>query len=101
MADAGVLYSLCVVYHNKRRLYLFIDRALAEPDADPFARMSEIATATEIVPRQALSVPVRALLWAAGFALAFWLCIQWTATTPVHNDFTQNVWLPSRLALDG
>jgi hypothetical protein len=27
--------------------------------------------------------------------------LQWGAGTGVHNDFTQNVWLPSRLVLDG
>ena len=62
--------------------------------------MTETA-ATEVEPRQALGVPVRAALWVASFAVVFWLCVQWTATTTLHNDFTQNVWLPSRLVLDG
>ena len=27
--------------------------------------------------------------------------LQWGAGTGVHNDFTQNVWLPSHLVLNG
>lgn len=51
--------------------------------------------------RQLSSVPVRAGLWIAGFLFALWLCLQLGAGISVHNDFTQNVWLPSRLVLDG
>jgi hypothetical protein len=46
-------------------------------------------------------LPVRLAAWGLGFVLAFWLMLQWGAGTGVHNDFTQNVWLPSRLVLDG
>jgi hypothetical protein len=46
-------------------------------------------------------VALRALGWLAGFALAFWLMSAWGQGASVHNDFTQNVWLPSRLLLDG
>lgn len=38
------------------------------------------------------------VLWTLGFALALALCLHWD--TGVKNDFTQNVWLPSRLVLD-
>lgn len=44
---------------------------------------------------------VRALLWGVGLVVALWLCTIWGAGTTVHNDFTQNVWLPARLVLDG
>src|SRR5262249_23668016 len=43
----------------------------------------------------------RVLLWLGGFLVALLVCWQWGTTTSVHNDFTQNVWLPSRLLLDG
>lgn len=39
--------------------------------------------------------------WAVGFGLALWLMVAWGASTGVNNDFTQNVWLPSRLVLNG
>lgn len=39
--------------------------------------------------------------WFAGFLLALWLALQWGQGTGVRNDFTQNVWLPSHLLLDG
>lgn len=48
-----------------------------------------------------LAPPVRLAAWLLGALLAFWLCLQWGASMSVHNDFTQNVWLPSRLVLDG
>ncbi|HKP51826.1 MAG TPA: glycosyltransferase family 87 protein [Chloroflexia bacterium] len=51
--------------------------------------------------RAALSKPVRLALWALGFCAVLGLTWQWSAGTGVHNDFTQNVWLPSRLVLDG
>jgi Glycosyltransferase family 87 len=41
------------------------------------------------------------LAWAVGFGLALWLMLAWGAGTGVNNDFTQNVWLPSRLVLNG
>jgi hypothetical protein len=43
----------------------------------------------------------RSAIWAATFLLALWLMLQWGEGTGVHNDFTQNVWLPSHLLLDG
>jgi hypothetical protein len=43
----------------------------------------------------------RAAVWLAGFVVAFLLMWQWGMGTGVHNDFTQNVWLPSHLLLDG
>jgi hypothetical protein len=46
-----------------------------------------------------LPLPLRLAAWTAAFLLAFWLMLQWNTT--VVNDFTQNVWLPSRLVLDG
>jgi hypothetical protein len=45
--------------------------------------------------------PVRLALWGLGFVVAFWLMLMWGVDTGVYNDFTQNVWLPSRLLLDG
>lgn len=48
-----------------------------------------------------LRVPARVALWVGGALIALWLMLQWGATTPVNNDFVQNVWLPSRLVLDG
>src|SRR5439155_9575633 len=48
-----------------------------------------------------LAAPARASLWVVGALLALSLSMQWSAVTGVHNDFTQNVWLPSRLVLDG
>lgn len=44
---------------------------------------------------------LRLTAWVVGFLLALWLALQWGVNTGVHNDFTQNVWLPSRLVLDG
>lgn len=49
----------------------------------------------------ALGTPARAALWIGGFVLALLFCLQWGQSTSVHNDFTQNVWLPSRLLLQG
>ena len=46
-------------------------------------------------------MPVRLVAWAVAFIVALLLMLQWGASTGVHNDFTQNVWLPSRLILDG
>ncbi|MEO8288976.1 MAG: glycosyltransferase 87 family protein [Chloroflexota bacterium] len=48
-----------------------------------------------------LPLPVRLGLWAAAFVLALILALQWGGGTGVHNDFTQNVWLPARLVLNG
>ena len=44
---------------------------------------------------------MRLALWGTGFIVALWLAWQWGVGTGVHNDFTQNAWLPSRLVLDG
>src|SRR5436305_12304585 len=55
----------------------------------------------EAAPRSGLAAPIRAALWLGGLALALWLSFQWGQTTSVHNDFTQNVWLPARLLMDG
>jgi glycosyl transferase family 87 len=46
-------------------------------------------------------IAMRVLGWLAAFVLALWLMLAWGNGTGVHNDFTQNVWLPSRLLLDG
>jgi hypothetical protein len=48
-----------------------------------------------------MSVPVRLTLWALSFCVALALMWQWSTRAGVHNDFTQNVWLPARLVLDG
>lgn len=48
-----------------------------------------------------LPLALRLGLWAAAFALALVLALQYGETSGVHNDFTQNVWLPARLVLDG
>ncbi len=49
----------------------------------------------------ALSPGLRIVLWSGGMALALLLMLLWGQTTSPHNDFAQNVWLPSRLLLDG
>ncbi|MDQ6694711.1 MAG: DUF2029 domain-containing protein [Chloroflexota bacterium] len=46
-------------------------------------------------------VPVRPFLWAVGFLCALWAFLQLGAGVGVHNDFTQNVWLPARLLMEG
>ncbi len=51
--------------------------------------------------RDSLLLPVRFALWVGGFLMALWLAWQWGMGAGAHNDFTQNVWLPSRLVLDG
>src|SRR4051794_38844742 len=61
--------------------------------------MSQVSTATPT--RVTFAAPVRALLWVGGLALALAISFAWSAGTSVHNDFAQNVWLPSRLLLDG
>ncbi len=48
-----------------------------------------------------LQLPVRLLLWGLAFCAALLLAWQWGLGTGAHNDFTQNVWLPSRLMLNG
>src|SRR5207302_1669872 len=48
-----------------------------------------------------LSARVRIALWLVVALAALGFSFQWTASTSVHNDFTQNVWLPSRLVLNG
>jgi hypothetical protein len=40
-------------------------------------------------------------MWTLGFCLALGLMWQWGTRAGVHNDFTQNVWLPARLVLNG
>ena len=40
-------------------------------------------------------------LWLLGFLIALGLSAWYTQGSSVHNDFTQNVWLPARLVLDG
>lgn len=47
------------------------------------------------------SPALRAPLWIAGFLVVLSVSLQWTSATGVQNDFTQNVWLPSRLVLNG
>jgi hypothetical protein len=44
---------------------------------------------------------LRTLLWVAGLCFALWAAWLYGEGGGVHNDFTQNVWLPSRLLLDG
>ncbi|MEP6775362.1 MAG: glycosyltransferase family 87 protein [Chloroflexota bacterium] len=39
--------------------------------------------------------------WAVGFVLALGVMLMYGAGGSVNNDFTQNVWLPSRLVLNG
>ncbi|MEO5950888.1 MAG: glycosyltransferase family 87 protein [Chloroflexia bacterium] len=39
--------------------------------------------------------------WVGLFLLALWAMSSWGQSTSVNNDFTQNVWLPSRLVLNG
>jgi Glycosyltransferase family 87 len=46
-------------------------------------------------------LPLRLAAWCVACLLALLLMLQWGTGTGVHNDFTQNVWLPSRLILDG
>lgn len=67
-----------------------------EPASRPHqTRLGEGVVAWKFMPA------MRALLWVGGFLLALWLCVQWGMGTSVRNDFTQNVWLPARLVLDG
>jgi hypothetical protein len=56
---------------------------------------------TSVSARPSFAVLARLLPWAVGFVIALWLCVQWGTSTSVRNDFTQNVWLPSRLVLEG
>ncbi|HUP28350.1 MAG TPA: glycosyltransferase family 87 protein [Chloroflexia bacterium] len=52
--------------------------------------------------RQLLTLPAnRAFLWAGGFLVVLLLFLQAGPTLGVHNDFTQNVWMPSRMLLNG
>lgn len=44
---------------------------------------------------------LRVVGWVGLFLVAWWLMSAWGQTTSVNNDFTQNVWLPSRLVLNG
>lgn len=44
---------------------------------------------------------MRLFAWSAGLALALAFFLAWQPGSPVVNDFTQNVWLPARLLLDG
>lgn len=46
-------------------------------------------------------VLLRVVGWIGLFLVAFWAMSAWGAGGNVDNDFTQNVWLPSRLVLDG
>jgi hypothetical protein len=48
-----------------------------------------------------LSGPARLGLWVAGFLVALLLSAWCARGLDAHNDFTQNVWLPARLVLDG
>jgi hypothetical protein len=57
-------------------------------------------TAADLVSRR-LPLALRLSLWAAGFALALFLAFQYGRASGVHNDFTQNVWLPARLVMNG
>jgi hypothetical protein len=41
------------------------------------------------------------IVWVVGLVLAFGVMWLWGAGSGVNNDFTQNVWLPSRLVLNG
>lgn len=66
---------------------------------DAFANRPEIIA--QVAHRSSLNVSVRASLWVVGFIVALGICLQWGQGTGVHNDFTQNVWLPARLVLDG
>ncbi|HET9496599.1 MAG TPA: glycosyltransferase 87 family protein [Chloroflexia bacterium] len=48
-----------------------------------------------------LPLAVRLGLWVVGFVLALLLATWYGQTSGVANDFTQNVWLPARLVLNG
>jgi len=51
--------------------------------------------------RSCVRLPIRLALWGLGFIVVLWLMLLWGVSTGVHNDFTQNVWLPSRLIMNG
>lgn len=44
---------------------------------------------------------MRALRWGLGLLLLLWPALTLGPATGVDNDFTENVWLPARLLLDG
>ena len=71
--------------------------AVVEVDMQHLPRAAEMTAPY----RHSFAAPVRVLLWTAGSLLALLICLQWGTTTSVHQDFTQNVWLPARLVLDG
>jgi hypothetical protein len=48
-----------------------------------------------------LPLALRLGLWAAGLVLALLLAMSYGQSSGVGNDFTQNVWLPAQLVLNG
>ena len=65
---------------------------------DPAATLTT-SVGSNLSPRAGIAV--RVLGWVAALALAYWFMSAWWGGASVHNDFTQNVWLPARLVLDG
>src|SRR4051794_33631792 len=80
-------------------LTLLTDSALAEPNVNALPETPEVDA--PLAQRRLFGVPVRALPWVGGFLAALLVCWQLGAGTSARNDFTQNVWLPARLVLDG
>jgi hypothetical protein len=80
-------------------LTLLSDSALAEVNVNALPETPEVGST--LARRRILGITARAFAWVGGFLLALLICWQWGASTGVHNDFTQNVWLPARLVLDG
>ena len=77
------------------------ESAVVEADMQRLPRAAEMTDTTAAPYGQTFAAPVRALLWIGGSLLALLICLQWGTTTSVHQDFTQNVWLPARLVLNG
>jgi hypothetical protein len=79
-----------------------LNSSLAETGMQHLSRAeNEGGMSRSAYARQSLAPPVRVVLWLVFALMALGFSFQWTAGTSVHNDFTQNVWLPSRLVLNG
>ena len=75
------------------------DSAVA--DAEVRAPVGGAAASFVLPVERSMRLEARLGLWLLGFLVALGLSAWYTQGSGVHNDFTQNVWLPARLLLDG